>query len=94
MRGNLTEDKKKTKASGLIDNNNKSAKEISDEISNVVLGKEQTSEILMAGGLANGNILFEDYPGLAKTLMSNTLADALGHRQFALRQSSSLCKWI
>ncbi|PBO81277.1 MAG: magnesium chelatase [Methanobacteriota archaeon] len=32
----------------------------------------------MAGVLANGNILFEDYPGLAKTLMSNTLADILG----------------
>jgi len=74
----LTEDKKKTKASELIDKTNKSAKVITDEISNVVLGKEQTIEILMAGVLANGNILFEDYPGLAKTLMSNTLADILG----------------
>ena len=34
--------------------------------------------MVMAGVLANGNILFEDFPGLAKTLMSNTLADALG----------------
>ena len=74
----MTEDKKKTKASELIDKTNKSAKVITDEISNVVLGKEQTIEILMAGVLANGNILFEDYPGLAKTLMSNTLADTLG----------------
>ena len=74
----MTEDKKKTKASELIDKTNKSAKVITDEISNVVLGKEQTIEILMAGVLANGNILFEDYPGLAKTLMSNTLADILG----------------
>ena len=78
MRGNLTEDKKKTKAGELIVKTNKSAKVITDEISNVVLGKEQTIEILMAGVLANGNILFEDYPGLAKTLMSNTLADTLG----------------
>jgi len=31
----------------------------------------------MAAVLANGNILFEDFPGLAKTLMSNTLADTL-----------------
>ena len=69
MRGNLTEDKKKTKAGELIVKTNKSAKVITDEISNVVLGKEQTIEILMAGILANGNILFEDYPGLAKTLM-------------------------
>ena len=78
MRGNLTEDKKKTKAGELIVKTNKSAKVIADEISNVVLGKEQTIELLMAGVLANGNILFEDYPGLAKTLMSNTLADTLG----------------
>ena len=78
MRGNLTEDKKKTKAGELIVKTTKSAKIITDEISNVVLGKEQTIEILMAGVLANGNILFEDYPGLAKTLMSNTLADILG----------------
>ena len=78
MRGSLTEDKMKTKAGELIDKTNKSAKVITDEISNVVLGKEQTIEILMAGVLANGNILFEDYPGLAKTLMSNTLADILG----------------
>jgi len=78
VRGSLTEDKKKTKAGELIDKTNKSAKVITDEISNVVLGKEQTIEILMAGVLANGNILFEDYPGLAKTLMSNTLADTLG----------------
>ena len=78
MRGNLTEDKKTTKAGELIDRTNKSAKVITDEISNVVLGKEQTIEILMAGVLANGNILYEDYPGLAKTLMSNTLADTLG----------------
>jgi len=28
--------------------------------------------------LSNGNLLFEDYPGLAKTLMTNTFADALG----------------
>ena len=74
----MTEDKKKTKAGELIVKTNKSAKVITDEISNVVLGKEQTIEILMAGILANGNILFEDYPGLAKTLMSNTLADTLG----------------
>ena len=74
----MTEDKKKSKDSGAIGKTNKLAKVITDEISNVVLGKEETIEMLMAGVLANGNVLFEDYPGLAKTLMSNTLADALG----------------
>ena len=74
----LSENKSETKASSSVDKTNKAAKSITDEISNVVLGKEQTIEMLMAGVLANGNILFEDFPGLAKTLMSNTLADALG----------------
>ncbi|DAC21881.1 MAG TPA: magnesium chelatase, partial [Candidatus Thalassarchaeaceae archaeon] len=32
----------------------------------------------MVNILSNGNLLFEDYPGLAKTLMTNTFADALG----------------
>jgi len=78
VRGNLSEEKTKSKEDFSITETNKSAKAISDEVSNVVLGKESTIEMLMAGILANGNILFEDFPGLAKTLMSNTLADALG----------------
>ena len=78
MRGNLSEEKTKPKKNLSISETEKSAKTISNEVSNVVLGKEATIEMLMAGVLANGNILFEDFPGLAKTLMSNTLADALG----------------
>ncbi len=78
MCGSLTDGKKKSGKAGVVENTNKSAKAITDEISNVVLGKEETIEMLMAGVLANGNVLFEDFPGLAKTLMSNTLADALG----------------
>ena len=71
-------DESSSQALDLVKKTNKSVKQISDEVSNVVLGKEDTIEMVMAGILANGNILFEDFPGLAKTLMSNTLADALG----------------
>ena len=82
MRGNLGSEKDVEQDSSqsldLVKETNKSAKQIADEVSNVVLVKEQTVEMVMAGVLANGNILFEDFPGLAKTLMSNTLADALG----------------
>ena len=74
----MSEKKSKSKEELSITETEKAAKTISDEVSNVVLGKESTIEMLMAGVLANGNILFEDFPGLAKTLMSNTLADALG----------------
>ena len=82
MRGKLSSEKdvieNSSQSLDLVKKTNKSAKQIADEVSNVVLGKEQTIEMVMAGILANGNILFEDFPGLAKTLMSNTLADALG----------------
>ena len=69
---------KSTSPADLVNNTNDLSKTISSEVNAVVLGKEQTIEMVMAGILANGNILFEDYPGLAKTLMSNSLADALG----------------
>ncbi len=66
----------KTKLS--IEETGKLADVIQAEVGKVVLGKQQKIEMLMAAVLANGNILFEDFPGLAKTLMSNTLADTLG----------------
>ena len=74
MRGKLSSEKETderfSQAIDLVKKTNKSVKQISDEVSNVVLGKEETIEMVMAGILANGNILFEDFPGLAKTLMS------------------------
>ncbi|MCK4613830.1 MAG: MoxR family ATPase [Thermoplasmata archaeon] len=48
------------------------------EVSNTVLGKRYVLEMVMVSILANGNILFEDYPGLAKTLIAKTFAGALG----------------
>ncbi len=48
------------------------------EVSKTVLGKRYVLEMVMVAVLSNGNILFEDYPGLAKTLMANTFAKALG----------------
>ncbi len=51
---------------------------IQEEVGQVVLGKEDTIEMVSAAILANGNILFEDYPGLAKTLMAKTFAETLG----------------
>ena len=48
------------------------------EVSNTVLGKRYVLEMVMISILSNGHILFEDFPGLAKTLMANTFARALG----------------
>jgi MoxR-like ATPase len=43
----------------------------------IVVGKDHVLERVMAGILANGHILIEDYPGLAKTLIARLLAQAL-----------------
>jgi len=49
-----------------------------DEVSKAIVGKRSVLEKTLLGILANGNILFEDYPGLAKTLLSNCFARTLG----------------
>lgn len=51
---------------------------IIDEISRVIVGKRNVLEKIMFGILANGHILFEDYPGLAKTMMARCFSQVLG----------------
>ena len=51
---------------------------ISTEVQKVIIGKSHVIDNVLVNILSNGNLLFEDYPGLAKTLMTNTFADALG----------------
>jgi len=48
------------------------------EVGKVVVGKRGVIEKLLVALLARGHVLIEDYPGLAKTLMAKTLAQALG----------------
>jgi MoxR-like ATPase len=54
------------------------AQAISAEVQKVIIGKVHVIENVLINILSSGNLLFEDYPGLAKTLMTNTFADALG----------------
>lgn len=42
------------------------------------MGKEQVLEKVMLAILANSHILFEDYPGLAKTLLARSFAMSMG----------------
>ena len=51
---------------------------IAAEVAKVIIGKAHVIDNVLVDILSNGNLLFEDYPGLAKTLMTNTFADALG----------------
>ncbi len=51
---------------------------IIDEVSRAIVGKEEVLNRVMVGILAEAHILFEDYPGLAKTLIARSFAQALG----------------
>jgi MoxR-like ATPase len=48
------------------------------EISKVIIGQQYMIDRLMIGLLANGHILLEGVPGLAKTLAIKTLSDTIG----------------
>lgn len=50
---------------------------LSLEMSKVIVGQKQLIDNLLIGLLANGHILLEGVPGLAKTLAINTLAQAV-----------------
>jgi MoxR-like ATPase len=52
-------------------------REILAALSGVVVGKEEVLDRVLAGILANGHILIEDYPGLAKTLIARLFAQSL-----------------
>jgi len=49
-----------------------------DEVERAIVGKRALLEKIMAAILADGHVLLEDYPGLAKTLIANSFATALG----------------
>ncbi|MHB8605799.1 MAG: AAA family ATPase [Thermoplasmatota archaeon] len=51
---------------------------IIDRVSETVVGDRVVVEKLLAGALANGHILFEDNPGLGKTLLVKVFARAIG----------------
>ncbi|MGQ9583692.1 MAG: AAA family ATPase [Thermoplasmatota archaeon] len=48
------------------------------EVAKAIIGKSEVLLKVATTILANGHMLFEDFPGLAKTLMANCFAQALG----------------
>ncbi len=48
------------------------------EINKVIIGQDYMIDRLLIGLLANGHVLLEGVPGLAKTLAINTLSNAIG----------------
>lgn len=60
-----------------IEEVSKNAIRMFEEISSVIVGKEDVLELLLASILANGHVLIEDVPGLAKTMMARCLASVM-----------------
>ena len=48
------------------------------EVERGVVGKRPLLQMVMATALAGGHVLFEDFPGLGKTLIARSFATALG----------------
>ena len=49
-----------------------------NEVSKVIIGKQENLRRVTIGILSNGNMLLEDFPGLGKTMLANTFARSLG----------------
>ena len=62
----------------LINTVSRISHELMDEVAKVIIGKQENLRRVTIGVLSNGNMLLEDFPGLAKTLLANTFARALG----------------
>ncbi len=50
------------------------ASAIIEQMEKVIIGKRETLELVLAAMLADGHVLIEDVPGVAKTLLARTLA--------------------
>lgn len=53
------------------------AQKLTENISQVIVGKEQQIELILTSLLAGGHVLLEDVPGTGKTTMAKTLAKSL-----------------
>jgi MoxR-like ATPase len=57
-----------------IEELNAQADRILAEVERAVVGKREALELVLLGILANGHVLIEDFPGLAKTLIARSFA--------------------
>ena len=51
---------------------------VRQNVSRVIIGKEEVIDLLMVAMLCEGHVLFEDVPGIGKTTLAKTLAKSLG----------------
>lgn len=53
------------------------ARRIQENIARVIVGKNETIELLLVALLCEGHVLLEDVPGIGKTMLAKTLAKSL-----------------
>ncbi len=61
-----------------------------DTVNHVIVGKEQQVKLLVTALLARGHVLLEDLPGMGKTVLAKTLAQAIGGTYNRLQFTSDL----
>lgn len=61
-----------------IDQASKKCQAVVDEVGRFIVGKQGAVEQVMISLVARGHILFEDFPGLAKTMLTKLFAQAIG----------------
>jgi len=54
------------------------ARAVRQNASKVIIGKEEVIDLLMVALLCEGHVLFEDVPGIGKTMLAKSLAKSLG----------------
>ncbi len=55
-----------------------SCEQILDRVGEIFVGNRALLRKMLAAALANGHVLFEDYPGLGKTLLAKVFAKVIG----------------
>src|SRR5687768_167820 len=58
----------------LVDEVAERCERIVTEVERAIVGKRRTLELILTGFLADGHVLLEDFPGLAKTLIARSFA--------------------
>ncbi len=56
----------------------RTARAVLDEVERAVVGKREVLELVLMGFLADGHVLLDDLPGVAKTLIARSFAAATG----------------
>ena len=63
-----------------LEQTQRTARELLDEVERAVVGKRDALQLVLLGLLADGHVLIEDVPGLAKTLVARSFARVAGLR--------------